>query len=267
MKGPNPTPQTYQAQRRREIPIRNEDRATNQIERLLKTFKKAGRKWRRPVNKNAAELQAHLATITKRKGKPMARQRREAHVKMPPWYDQECKNKARALQEALDKGEEHQETYKRLKSDSEDWQESRGDGHKRRGMRICWRNSIDSPNVFGQISRNTRAAFRLTEVDVWLQNGRKLYEDLGQQDARQTLEPHDGGTLFTDKMVKQAIQQLKSGKSGDHLGLTIEIFKSLKETTLVSTITQLFNKIHQEGRLPRTGVTVSQFHYSRQGIR
>lgn len=55
-----------------------------------------------------------------------------------------------------------------------------------------------------------------------------------------------------DSIVKNAIQQLKRGKSGDHLGLTIEIFKTLKDTTLLQTLTQLFNRTHKEGRLPKT---------------
>lgn len=42
----------------------------------------------------------------------------------------------------------------------------------------------------------------------------------------------------------------QTGKSGDHLGLTIEIFKTLQETTLIPVLTQLFNKIPREGHLP-----------------
>lgn len=49
----------------------------------------------------------------------------------------------------------------------------------------------------------------------------------GPVHTQSDLEPYEGKPLFTDKAVQRAIQQIKRGKSGDLLGLTVEIFKTL----------------------------------------
>lgn len=108
-------PQTFLAARRKEIPVGNEDRAIKTIDRLLKAFKQTGRKWRRPVNKIAEELQSHLATVARNKSRPMDRPREEGHVKLPPWFDKKCRRSRADVQAALDRGEYHLPTYKCLK--------------------------------------------------------------------------------------------------------------------------------------------------------
>lgn len=73
---------------------------------------------------------------------------------------------------------------------------------------------------------------------------------MGESPQIVQLDPHDGSNLFTEKIVETTIKQLKRGKSGDQLGLTIEIFKTLLDTELLPTLVNLFNKIVTNGCLP-----------------
>lgn len=91
----------------------------------------------------------------------------------------------------------------------------------------------------------------MDDVNTWPEYGKKLYDTVEENRAQSPpLAADDGVTRFTEKIVKEAIGQLKRGKSGDCGGLTTKIFKALKSTSLVKVLTRLFNKILKEGDLP-----------------
>lgn len=171
-------PQTFLAAQRKEIPVGNEDWAVSTMNRLLKTFKKAGRKWRRPANKIAEELQAHLATVARNTKRLGEKPRREDHVKLPLWFDDECKKNRFAVQGALDRGEELQPTYKRLKL-----RQRRLARIKRRAFQAKRDEDLFEqlhrfPKHFWANLKEHKEALKLTDEDTWLQYGQRLYEDL-----------------------------------------------------------------------------------------
>lgn len=179
------------------------------------------------------------------------RRTKTGHIKMPPCFDQACRDVRDKLQGMLNRGEGHMPTYKRLRAKQRNLYHARRRKFQQKRHNDILEQLRQYPKRFWANLQEHKEELKLCDVEVWLEYGKKLYDTVGAgPPEQQSLASDDGKTRFTDKLVKTAIGQMQWGKSGDSTGITAEIFKALKNTTLVSVLTRLFNKILTEGQLP-----------------